>query len=337
MSTIRLQLECEYGTPPYFSPRSFDRAVPRQILMSPSSAQPASDFVRPGLGSDDSPPQSPSAGQFAYDDLLRAYHSLREENRRRTVALASAAHELKTPLSIMAGYLELLLSNKLGSLNSRQSKVLSAMQASSSRLQQFIQDFLTYSALETGALSIQPAKGHLNQCLSELYEIWLVRFQAKGVALYYPQNEAIPEFCFDSPKVQRVVSNLLDNAYLSTPSGGSVWLTAELYSWERRTHTAANIAKEQRARASGQPNSVRVSVSDTGPGIAPEFQQEIFDDFVSLRKPSGNNSGTGLGLAIARRLISAQQGKIWVESETGSGCRFCFLLPLAPCIPSGEM
>lgn len=306
--------------------------------MNPSKAQPAPDLVRLDHSDDEPlPDPGPGVGQLAYDDLLRAYHSLREEYRRRTVALASAAHELKTPLSIMAGYLELLLSNKLGPLSSRQSKVLSAMQASSSRLQQFIQDFLTYSAFETGTLLVQTVKGDLNQCLSELYGIWLARFQAKGVALYFPQNESIPEFCFDAPKVQRVVSNLLDNAYLSTPAGGSVWVSAEVYTWDRRTRDVGNINKERRVRETGQPNSVRVSVSDTGPGIAPEFQQEIFDDFVSLRKPADNNHGTGLGLAIARRLITAQQGKIWVESEPGSGCRFCFLLPMEPCQASGEM
>lgn len=299
--------------------------------MTPLTPQPAADFARPEQDGDSLPVPAGIIGPVPYDDLLRAYHSLREDNRRRTVALASAAHELKTPLAIMAGYLELLLSNKLGTLTPRQFKVLSAMWDSSSRLQQFIQDFLTYSAIETGNLSIQSTTGNLNQCLSELYDLWLARFQSKGVALYFPLATSIPEFSFDSPKVQRVVSNLLDNAYLSTPAGGSVWLTAELYFWERRTRDAGSTQKERRSRNVAQPNSVRVSVSDTGPGLAPEFHQEIFDDFVSLRKPADHNHGTGLGLAIARRLVTAQQGKIWVESQPGSGCRFCFLLPLTPC------
>jgi signal transduction histidine kinase len=78
------------------------------------------------------------------------------------------------------------------------------------------------------------------------------------------------------------------------------------------------------------PNSVQITVSDTGPGIAPEFHQEIFDDFVSLRHPDTEPRGTGLGLAIARRLVLAQQGKIWVESEVNAGSRFRFLLPLQP-------
>ncbi|HYG99975.1 MAG TPA: HAMP domain-containing sensor histidine kinase [Terriglobales bacterium] len=269
---------------------------------------------------------------LAYDELLRAYNALTEENQKRTVALASAAHELKTPLAIMAGYLDLLLSNRLGPLGEKQSQVLSAMKVSSERLQRFIQDFLTYSALETGNVSVELTEGNLNACLAETYDIWFTRFQAKGVALYFPVSEALPPFRFDYHKVQRVISNLLENAHLSTPSGGSVWLTGELYRWERRTRET-EVKREQRRHRTDKPNSVRITVSDTGPGIAPEFHQEIFEDFVSLRPAAPDGShGTGLGLAIARRLVAAQQGKIWVESESGSGCRFSFLLPLTPCL-----
>jgi signal transduction histidine kinase len=81
----------------------------------------------------------------SHEELARAHSRLQEEMRVRTVALASAAHELKTPLSVLTGYLEVLLAAKLGPLTERQSQVLKAMQASSVRLQQFIQDFLTYT------------------------------------------------------------------------------------------------------------------------------------------------------------------------------------------------
>jgi signal transduction histidine kinase len=265
-----------------------------------------------------------------YDDLLRAYDEMRDANNRRALTLASAAHELKTPLAIMSGYLELLLSNKLGPLSEKQTQVLGAMQASSSRLQQFIQDFLTYCAFDTGKLSLDYQVGDLNECLRELYEIWLARFQNKGIAFYMPGGDPLPRFPFDGHKVQRVISTLLENAFLSTPSGGTVWLAAEPHSWERRTRQANDIEPDRRQQAVERPNAVRISVSDTGPGIAPEFHQEIFDDFVSLRHSETEPRGTGLGLAIARRLVLAQQGKIWVESECGAGSKFCFLLPLRP-------
>lgn len=264
------------------------------------------------------------------EQLKIAYNRLQEKSRKQGVALASAAHELKTPLAIMAGYLELLLSQKLGPLSDKQIQVLQAMQSSSMRLRQFIQDFLTYCASESGNMAVQFEQGDLNGCLHEVYSIWLPRFEDQGIALYFPDSASLPVFPFDYHKVQRVVSNLLENAYLSTPAGGSVWLTAEPYYWERRTRQVANLPTDKRRNSIQKPNSVRVSIADTGPGIAPEFQQEIFDDFVSLRSSEAKNPGTGLGLAIARRLVQAQQGKMWVESEVGSGSKFCFVLPFIP-------
>ena len=85
-----------------------------------------------------------------YDDLLQEYNQLRERSLRTTNALASAAHDLKTPLAILNGYVELLQSEKLGPLNERQREILGDMHASGQRLQHFIQDFLSYSVLETG-------------------------------------------------------------------------------------------------------------------------------------------------------------------------------------------
>src|SRR5713226_6046571 len=117
--------------------------------------------------------------------LLQEYTQLRERFLRTTNALASATHDLKTPLAILNGYMELLASEKLGSLNERQREVLLDMRASGKRLQQFIQDFLTYSALETGGLRMQFQTGNINDCLSEVCRLWSNRFQERGLALYF--------------------------------------------------------------------------------------------------------------------------------------------------------
>src|SRR5580700_5838265 len=111
---------------------------------------------------------SPDADLPSPENLLQEYSELQARFQRTTNALASAAHDLKTPLSILNGYVELLQNEKLGSLNDRQRDVLRDMQASGKRLQQFIQDFLTYSALETGGLRMHFAAGNINECLSEV-------------------------------------------------------------------------------------------------------------------------------------------------------------------------
>jgi signal transduction histidine kinase len=134
----------------------------------------------------------------------------------------------------------------------------------------------------------------------------------------------LPKFNFDYPKVQQCVANLLDNALKHTPKGGCVTLQAQSHFWERRSADAPPAQDRRRDRGM-RPNSMLVSVRDTGSGIAPEFQQEIFEEFVRVDPSS---SGIGLGLAIAKRLVQAHRGKIWVDSEIGSGSKFSFLLPL---------
>jgi signal transduction histidine kinase len=270
--------------------------------------------------------------------LLQEYTQLRERFQRTTNALASAAHDLKTPLAILNGYVELLQSEKLGTLNDRQREVLQDMRSSGQRLQHFIQDFLSYSVLETGEIKMQFETGDINACLSEVCRLWSHSFQEKGLALYFLANEKLKPFEFDSAKVQRVISNLLENASKFTPAGGTVWLHAEPYMWERRSVLKKDVFEERRRRTDFQPNSVKVSVSDTGPGIPPEYHIEVFDDFFRLPQ-SEAHSGMGLGLAIARRLVVGMGGKIWVESEPGAGSKFSFIVPLkapSPALDKGK-
>ena len=270
------------------------------------------------------------------EDLLQNYNQLAERYRRTTNALASAAHDLKTPLAILNGYIELLQSEKLGHLNDRQREVIRDMQSSGQRLQHFIQDFLSYTVLETGELRLQYEQGDINACLSEVCRLWSHRFQEKGLALYFLANDKLVPFPFDSAKIQRVISNLLENASKFTPAGGTVWLHAEPYMWERRGAPKATVEKERRRQPLSTPNAVKVSVADTGPGIPPEYHVEVFDDFFRLPNNENQSDGMGLGLAIARRLVNAMGGKLWVESEPGAGSKFSFLVPLKPSLNSTQ-
>lgn len=275
-----------------------------------------------------------SAASDYPQDLLQNYNQLSERYRRTTNALASAAHDLKTPLAILNGYIELLQSEKLGHLNDRQREVIRDMQSSGQRLQHFIQDFLSYTVLETGELRLQYEQGDINACLSEVCRLWSHRFQEKGLALYFLANDKLVPFPFDSAKIQRVISNLLENASKFTPAGGTVWLHAEPYMWERRGAPKAAVEKERRRQSLSSPNAVKVSVADTGPGIPAEYHVEVFDDFFRLPSNENQSDGMGLGLAIARRLVNAMGGKLWVESEPGAGSKFSFLVPLKPSLNS---
>src|SRR5215467_6859778 len=241
---------------------------------------------------------------------VNSIEPFREENHCAACrdALAAAAHELKTPLAIMGGYLNLLLEQKLGPLTPQQLEVLSEMQDNGARLTSFVQNLLSYATLKVNRYEIQNEVADINGCLREIAEFWAQRFQDKAIAFYFFPEEHLPAFPFDWYKVQHIVSNLLDNAMKYTPGSGTVWLHVE-----RRRRMVAN------------PNCCRISVADTGPGIAPEFQQEIFEEYFRLTTVGTRAEGHGLGLAIARRLVQAAGGKIWVESEPGSGSKFSFL------------
>lgn len=262
--------------------------------------------------------------EITYRNLLAAYLKLQEVNRQKTVFLASAAHELKTPLAVIKGYYDLMLTGSLGRLTDKQRDILEESKDSCERLVRLVSMFLNYSALESGKLVLQLRENDLRDCLDELAKRWSEAFQRKGVKLDASFDPSIPTFRFDYQKVQQAAANLLDNSLKHTPAGGTVSLKATPHFWERRVAAVAPVEERRRFRLP-RPNSVEVSVADSGPGIAPEHHQEIFEDFVRVDR---NTSGMGLGLAIAKRLIQAHRGKIWVESEPKSGSRFTFLLPM---------
>ena len=262
--------------------------------------------------------------EITYRNLLAAYLRLQEVNRQKTVFLASAAHELKTPLAVIKGYYDLLLSGSLGKLTDKQRDILQESKESCERLVRLVSMFLNYSALESGKLVLHLRENDLRDCLGELVRRWRETFVRKQVRLDTIMGGDLPIFKFDYQKVQQTVANLLDNALKHTPAGGNVTVQVELHFWERRSTEEAQSVDRRRDRVQ-LANSIKVSVSDTGSGIASEHHQEIFEDFVRVDRTA---SGMGLGLAIAKRLVQAHRGKIWVDSEPRRGCTFNFLLPI---------
>jgi len=306
------------------------RAFHARLRWIPESDWVAIQFSNDATGKEENGSAQPTVQELlqereiTYRNLLAAYLKLQEVNRQKTVFLASAAHELKTPLAVIKGYYDLLLSNSLGKLTDKQQDILEESKESCERLVRLVSMFLNYSALESGKLVLQLRENDLRDCLEEMTDRWSEAFKRKGVKLDTQLDPSIPTFKFDYQKVQQAAANLLDNALKHTPTGGTVTLRAKPHFWERRVAEVAPIEERRRFRLP-RPNSVEVSVTDSGSGIAPEHHQEIFEDFVRVDR---NTSGMGLGLAIAKRLIQAHRGKIWVESEFQRGSTFAFLLPM---------
>jgi signal transduction histidine kinase len=233
---------------------------------------------------------------------------------------------LKTPLSVLSGYTRLLLNGDLGELTEGQRRVLGEMESEAVRLQRFINDFLVFSASESGKFKPTLEPQDLNGIIGEIVTIWRPRFEHVGKSLEFIAASELPNVKCDELKIQHVLSNLLDNALKFTPKGGSVTVTTRAYFWERRVQSRREGGEQdRRRRTTPVNNAVRVDVQDSGPGISAEDHMEIFSEFRQLHS-SKKSEGIGLGLAIAKRLVEAHGGKIWVESTPQSGATFSFLL-----------
>jgi signal transduction histidine kinase len=260
-----------------------------------------------------------SCTNLAIDDRMQ------ERCRICRHALASAAHDLNTPIAVLAGYMELLQDERLGPSTPKQIAIFKEIGENIARVRRFTNQFLALHRVQFN-LDVDFRENDLNQCVAEVVAMWAGQFDKKRIAHYFLPASDLQPFHFDYDKTQHVLSNLLDNALKYTERGGSVWVQTELYTWERRASNGSWSQPERRRRNSSGAKMARVSVCDTGPGIGPEFHVEIFEEF--RRADKGSNGGTGLGLAIARRIVESHKGKIWVESERGKGSKFCFVLPL---------
>jgi signal transduction histidine kinase len=253
---------------------------------------------------------------------LRCGH---EEVEPSAFPLVSAAHEFKTPLVVMRGYTDLLLNGHLGAVNQRQKQVLSEIQEGAQRLQKLIQDLLLLQELKAGPGIVENLDStSVDGNVSEIFDYWSPTATQKRIRYQFNPSEGNERVGVEALKLQHIVSNLIENALKHTPAQGVVTVTVTPCFWERRKAQSEFLFNLERKESRRVENAVRIDVSDTGPGIAAEHHDEIFEDFVQL--PSGSARGTGLGLAIARRLVEAHGGVIWVESAPGKGSKFSVLL-----------
>jgi signal transduction histidine kinase len=213
------------------------------------------------------------------------------------------AHDLRAPLAVIKGYLDLLELGRAGPVTERQRRYLSAMQASCSRMLRLIGEILDVSKLEAGRFSIERQPVDLPALIADVVE--RVRPVALGTAIEVGMAGTPGPLTVlaDPARLEQVLMNLLNNAIKFTPAGGRV--TVEL----------AEVDDE-----------VEVAVVDTGPGIAAAEMRLLFEKF-SQTSAGKSGQGPGLGLVICRHLVEAHGGRIWVESDGRTGSRFAFRLP----------
>jgi signal transduction histidine kinase len=244
------------------------------------------------------------------DELRGLYEELETVSRHKSEFLANMSHELRTPLNAIIGFSELLQQESFGELNQRQREYVEDVRSAGHDLLVLINDILDLSKVEAGRMELDLADVSLRRTLETGLTMHAERAAREGVTLGLRLEPDEIRVRADERKIRQVVSNLLSNAVKLTPSGGRVEVVAQ------RTY-----------------DGVEVAVSDTGPGIAPEDQELIFEEFRQATAASGRPAeGTGLGLPLARRFIELHGGTLWVESVLGEGSTFRFTLPAQPAV-----
>jgi signal transduction histidine kinase len=238
------------------------------------------------------------------DELARLYRELETASRHKSEFLANMSHELRTPLNAIMGFSQVLREKLFGDLNDKQEEYISDILSSSDHLLALINDILDLSKVEAGQVELEIAPFSLREALERGVVMLKERATRNGVELGLELDPSVGVVEADERRIRQVVFNLLSNAVKFTPAGGSI----EVHS----------------AQVDGE---VRVSVADTGPGIAAEDQERIFEEFQQTDVGIRQSEGTGLGLALSKRLIELHGGRLWVESTLGEGSTFTFALP----------
>jgi signal transduction histidine kinase len=241
-------------------------------------------------------------------ELQKALERLSELSQLKANFVSNISHELRTPLTHIKGYVELLVTESLGSITEDQRHALHVSQQSTSRLEALIEDLILFSLASRGELSIQHEPVDLRRLVNLAMKACASKAEERDVSLNVMIDEDVPHVQADPQKIAWVMNQLLDNGIKFTPAGGRI---------------VVNVKRE------GE-NLVIVSVTDTGIGIPSNRLDDIFEPFHQLDGSSTRRyGGTGLGLSLVRQIIEAHGSMIEVQSIEGRGSTFKFPLLVA--------
>jgi signal transduction histidine kinase len=240
-------------------------------------------------------------------ELAQAFNAMAENLQRseqlRSSMIADVAHELRTPLSNLKGYLEAIHDGVI----KPEPDALHSLGEEANLLSRLVDDLQELSLAEAGELKLDCRKRDIIKLLKQTVAVRQSQAAAKGISLSADLPKKLPLVKIDAHRISQVLLNLIDNAITHTPSGGVVTVAA------RRLD-----------------NCLEISVEDTGEGIPAEDLSNVFERFYRVDKSRARaTGGAGLGLAIAKYLVEAHNGKINVQSERGKGSRFTFTVPVS--------
>ncbi|MBC8077485.1 MAG: GAF domain-containing protein [Chloroflexales bacterium] len=238
--------------------------------------------------------------------VLHDITSQKANEKARGEFISMVSHELRNPLHTLGGFLKVVLQGRAGALTSLQHDFLQTAEDQVEKLNGRINELLEFNRLDNGRLRLERGMSDLPLLASATSSALVLQAEQAGLTLINDVPHDLPDLEMDSKRIGQVLTNLIENAIKATPPSGQILLTARV-----------------------MDAHVRVSVIDTGIGIAETDIRKIFDPFYGRSAQSMYGVHLGLGLSICQQIVEGHGGRIWVESEEGRGSTFTFTLPLA--------
>ncbi|GAB4375174.1 MAG: hypothetical protein Kow0042_20370 [Calditrichia bacterium] len=227
-------------------------------------------------------------------------------------------HDLRSPMNVIQGFIELIRTRVVGDINAEQEELLDIAKENVKKVLTLIDNFLVASKMEVGRFNIEPKVSEIHSLIERILDNHQILVKNKNIKLERKLNENLPLLYFDSLRIEQVLNNLLSNAIKFTPEGETILVTTDFYQKKIKGETKM---------------FARIGVHDNGPGIPPEKAKQIFEKYEQVDATLAiNSSGTGLGLSICKEIVSLHGGEIWVESGDSGGSHFYFTLPIEPSI-----
>lgn len=248
--------------------------------------------------------------QTAKEAAENAREAAEAANIAKSDFVSLVSHELKSPITSVKLSAELLASGTPGPVNEMQVKLIKSISNNSERMTRLVSDLTDISRIEAGRLPLELSAVPLQEIVDEVTQSLGGQIEEKKqvLTLHIPDN--LPVLWSDRARLVQILTNLVSNAHKYTPEGGEITISAACID------------------AQPQPKAVCVGVQDTGIGISPEDQRQLFEKFFrSDDQKARNVTGTGLGLSITKNLVELQNGRIWVESQLRQGSTFYFTVP----------